>query len=58
MKTLKTTLGLFTLSAFLLSFTPEQPTQKNNTDTIAERIQLQKTYGIDKLKESGQRGDD
>ncbi len=57
MKTLKTTLGLFTLSAFLLSFTPEQPTQKNNTDTVTEQIQLQQVYET-KLTDKTQRGDD
>ena len=58
MKTLKTTLGLFTLSAFLLSFTPEQPTQKNNTDTIAEQIQLQQVYDNKSLTTKEDRGDD
>ena len=51
MRTLKTTLGLFLLSAFLFSLTPQQIAAQN-TDDIADKIQLKKVYEIgDKFKE-------
>lgn len=52
MKTLKTTLGLFLLSAFLFSFTPQPVTENNNSDE--ELVQLQDTYGFSEEITHGQ----